>query len=67
MRIDLSGPQMSKYCDDGGVYYTYNFIERGAGLGNVGLPWGAENLSKADNDLKVSLPIQMISTTCNLS
>ena len=49
MNIDRSGPSISKYCHDGGVYYTYDFIEDGPGMGHVGLPWGADQLSRADN------------------
>lgn len=26
---DISGPASLKYCTDGGVYYTYNFVEKG--------------------------------------
>ena len=53
MHVDKSGPQSSKYCDDDGVYYTYNFIEEGAGGGNVGLPWGADQLARADINFTV--------------
>ena len=42
---DNSGPPDSKYCADGGVYYTYNFIETGHLSGNLGYPWGATKLS----------------------
>ncbi|KAI9703553.1 MAG: hypothetical protein M1836_007323 [Candelina mexicana] len=41
---DPTGPNITKYCADGGVYYTYNFIEEPAGRGNVGYPWGGEKL-----------------------
>ena len=39
-----SGPTDSRYCADGGVYYTYNFDEEGIGGGGVNYPWGAESL-----------------------
>ena len=42
---DTSGPQTFKYCADGGVYYTYNFIEHGSGGGGVGYPWGADQIN----------------------
>ena len=41
---DHSGPQDSKYCDDGGVYYTYNFVEDGDNRGHVDYPWGDQQL-----------------------
>ena len=50
---DLSGPQDSKYCADGGVYYTYNFIETGNLIGHVGYPWGADRLEANDLNLAV--------------
>ncbi|KAL8750925.1 MAG: hypothetical protein Q9199_006756 [Rusavskia elegans] len=37
---DRSGPQDSKYCPDGGIYYTYSFIEDGDKRGYVSYPWG---------------------------
>ncbi|KAL8752049.1 MAG: hypothetical protein Q9184_005863 [Pyrenodesmia sp. 2 TL-2023] len=47
------GPPDSKYCADGGVYYTYNFIERSNGRGGVGWLWGADKLQpKAGISLK---------------
>ncbi|KAL8911471.1 MAG: hypothetical protein Q9172_007668 [Xanthocarpia lactea] len=50
---DNTGPPDSKYCADGGVYYTYNFIERPNGGGGVGWPWGADKLRpKAQIELK---------------
>ena len=39
---DTTGPQTLKYCADGGVYYAYNFIEKGDEQGGVGYPWGAD-------------------------
>lgn len=54
--IDRSGPQASKYCDDGGVYYAYNFVEDGAGEGHVNYPWGGDKLmDKVGINLTVSL------------
>ncbi|KAI4271394.1 MAG: hypothetical protein LQ337_006033, partial [Flavoplaca oasis] len=48
-----TGPPDSKYCADGGVYYTYNFREQKSGKGGVGWPWGADQLKpKAGIDLK---------------
>ena len=41
---DLSGPQDLKYCADGGVYYVYNFIEKGDHQGYLGYPWGADKM-----------------------
>ena len=41
---DVSGPGDLRYCGDGGVYYTYNFIESGEGIGYLGWPWGADKL-----------------------
>lgn len=54
---DVKGPNKTKYCADGGVYYAYNFIEDGlGGGGNVGYPWGGEQLeSRAHIPLNVSL------------
>ncbi|KAI4182725.1 MAG: hypothetical protein LQ346_006508 [Caloplaca aetnensis] len=36
---DTTGPEETKYCADGGVYYAYNFIQDGAGGGDVGARW----------------------------
>ncbi|KAL8879142.1 MAG: hypothetical protein Q9192_008295 [Flavoplaca navasiana] len=48
-----TGPPDSKYCADGGVYYTYNFREQKGGKGGVGWPWGADQLkSMTGNSLK---------------
>ena len=65
--LDTSGPPDSKYCADGGVYYTYNFVEKGeVGIGTfaytseksgggVDYPWGAPLLEKkTDIPLAVS-------------
>ncbi|KAL8791160.1 MAG: hypothetical protein Q9195_005999 [Heterodermia aff. obscurata] len=41
---DSSGPQDSKYCDDGGVYYAYSFIESGHYQGYVDYPRGGQLL-----------------------
>ncbi|KAL8755339.1 MAG: hypothetical protein Q9199_003718, partial [Rusavskia elegans] len=50
---DTTGPPDSKYCADGGVYYTYNFIERSDEGGGVGWLWGADKLQpKAGISLK---------------
>lgn len=52
---DISGPPDSKYCADGGVYYTYNFIELGDGLGTVHYPWGADKLENVGLKLQVRI------------
>ena len=41
-----SGPQLLKYCHDGGVYYAYNFVEDGDHEGHFDLPWGADQLNQ---------------------
>ncbi|KAI9706033.1 MAG: hypothetical protein M1836_005439 [Candelina mexicana] len=41
-----SGPHDSKYCADGGIYYTYNYIEEGDKYGSVGYPWGGNLLQE---------------------
>ncbi|KAL8870483.1 MAG: hypothetical protein Q9174_003485 [Haloplaca sp. 1 TL-2023] len=41
---DTSGPQTLKYCADGGVYYAYNFVEKGDKKGYRDYPWGADKL-----------------------
>ena len=48
-----TGPQDSKNCSDEGVYYTYNFIEKGDHMGVVGYPWGGQNIKNLDLDLRV--------------
>ena len=50
---DNSGPPDSKYCADGGVYYTYNFIETGHLAGYNGYPWGATKLSEFNITISV--------------
>ena len=50
---DNSGPPDSKYCADGGVYYTYNFIETGHLSGYLGYPWGATKLSEFNITISV--------------
>ncbi|KAL8690732.1 MAG: hypothetical protein Q9218_003889, partial [Villophora microphyllina] len=42
---DTSGPQGLKYCADGGVYYTYNFVEKGDLVGHRDWPWGADKMN----------------------
>ena len=54
-RNDLTGPQDSKYCDDGGVYYAYNFIE-GDHKGHVDYPWGGDKLYKIDPAMNMTVP-----------
>ena len=41
---DTSGPKSLRYCGDGGVYYAYNFIEKGDGGGYRDYPWGADKM-----------------------
>lgn len=41
---DTTGPPNLKYCGDGGVYYAYNFIEGGKGVGYLGYPWSADKM-----------------------
>ena len=66
--IDKTGPFDSKYCGDGGVYYTYNFIEQQGGGGGVGWPWGADQLApRAGVNLTVSLPIKIKSSNVLMS
>ncbi|KAL8881227.1 MAG: hypothetical protein Q9198_001527 [Flavoplaca austrocitrina] len=43
---DPNGPPDSRYCANGGVYYTYNFLECPNGGGSVGWPWGADKLQE---------------------
>ena len=52
---DVSGPQDSKYCDDGGVYYAYNFIEDGGHKGHVDYPWGGDKLYKIDPAMNMTV------------
>ncbi|KAI9876348.1 MAG: hypothetical protein M1830_006697 [Pleopsidium flavum] len=42
---DKTRPQITKYCDDGGVYYLYRFDEHGNHDGALDKPWGMEDLS----------------------
>ena len=58
---DASGPNSSKYCDNGGVYYTYNFLESNY-AGEVGYPWGAQSLPESDIQFSVSA----LSTDCEV-
>lgn len=51
---DTTGPNATKYCADRGMYYAYNFIEKGAGGGNVGYPWGSEQL-----EFWTNIPLQV--------
>ena len=41
------GPPDSKYCDDGGVYYAYNFREDGHDMGHVDYPWVVINCGRS--------------------
>ena len=56
-QADFSGPPTMKYCADGGVYYTYNFIEDGDEDGHLSYPWGADKLQAEVNiDPQVNSP-----------
>ena len=61
---DQSGPQMMKFCADGGVYYGYNFIETGNHKGNVGWPWGADSTHLGFQASVSSLDISMALLEC---
>ncbi|KAI9764465.1 MAG: hypothetical protein M1835_007564 [Candelina submexicana] len=41
---DPSGPPTLKHCGDGGVYYAYNFVEKGDLIGHRDYPWGADKM-----------------------
>ncbi len=45
-KADRSGPQITKFCDDGGVYYLYRFDERGDHRGGLDKPWGMDKLEE---------------------
>lgn len=62
VRTDTTGPDTTKYFADGEVYYTYNFIEKGAGSGNMGYPWGGDLLElKTNISLLVGVPNEIFS------
>ena len=48
-----TGPSDSKYCADDGVYYAYNFLEKGDHKGVVGYPWGGEHLKDLGLEMSV--------------
>ena len=52
---DTDGPLELRYCDDGGVYYAYNYVEDGNLEGHLDYPWGADKLQGIDIDMRVSL------------
>ena len=53
---DNTGPQDLEYYGNGGVYYAYNFVEKGDHQGYIGYPWGAnKTLEKIGIDPKVSI------------
>lgn len=43
---DTSGPSKLKYCGDGGVYYAYNFVEKGNLVGHRDYPWGSDKMKE---------------------
>ena len=45
-RNDTTGPRDLKYCANGGVYYAYNFVEKGNLKGHRDYPWGADKMYK---------------------
>jgi len=49
-RADQSGPQITKYCADAGVYYLYRFDERGDHVGALDKPWGMDDLHSVGLD-----------------
>ena len=53
-QMHTTGPQASKYCADGGVYYAYNYIEDGDLVGHVDYPWGA-NLLQSNLNINFSV------------
>lgn len=58
---DTSGPPTLKYCADGGVYYAYNFVEKGDKKGYRDYPCGADKLYAnlgIDPAVKLSLLIR---------
>ena len=55
---DRNGPQISKYCADGGVYYLQSFVFSGSGKlarSNTNAPYGLESLSDVGIDAWVSM------------
>lgn len=63
---DNTGPQDLKYCGDGGVYYSYNYVETGDHDGHTDYPWGAEKLQNLGIDMRVS-HLHISSQCCFLS
>ena len=51
------GPEQLKYCEDGGVYYAYNFVETGHKSGHVGFPRGFDSLPRLAIDPRVTAPV----------
>lgn len=51
------GPNSTKYCADGGVYYTYNYIEDAGHEGHVGYPWGGDQLW---DDFKINITVSWL-------
>ena len=49
---NMDGPQDSKYCADGGVYYAYNFREPISNVGYVAYPWGGDQMEEAGLELR---------------
>ena len=54
------GPQLTKYCGDGGVYYAYNFVEKDVKGGSVQQPWGADKMQE-----KLGIDPKVMKTTLN--
>lgn len=50
---DIGGPQSTKYCADGGVYYLYRFQEDGNHKGHLVEPRGMKDLVNYRLDPKV--------------
>ena len=55
---NTDGPPDLRYCADGGVYYAYNFVEKGDHLGFLSYPWGADQLKSA---LKIDPAVSTLS------
>ena len=51
---DNTGPQQSKFCGDGGVYYSFNLIETGNLQAYVSYPWGTDHLREIGIEPQVS-------------
>ena len=55
-KADNTGSQALKACGDGGVYYTYSYIEKDSLRGEVDHPYGWDKLKKYDIEPSVRIP-----------